>query len=667
MDFLLLGAVEAWAPDRRVDLGPRKQRLVFAVLALRVNQLVPVHRLVDLTWPVSPPETAQHAIHSRVSRLRASLAEAGAGRDDVTIVTHGSSYVLRADPLAVDAHRFRCRVAASAAETDDATKVSMLRSALELWHGPPLADVATPLVTEQLCRGLEEIQLTALEECLDGELRLGRHGAVIGELVELAAQHPGRQRLLGQLMLALHRAGRSPDALAVYRSASRRLADEVGLDPEPRLQQLATAILCADPALDLSGPAQPRALRVLVRDDTARTEPAVTSAPVEPRQSERLDAADAGRAPPRDDDRPAPPAGRTRRIGRSLCGTARVFRRSRTAAYRPAQTREGVPAVSDVTLETHRLTKNYGRRTAVADLSFTARQGEVLGLLGANGAGKTTTIRLLTTMLRPSAGDFAVAGIPSARQTEIRCRVGVLPEGAGYPGHQTGLDYLAYHARLFGMTRSDAGRTAARLLDEVGLGDRAGARISTYSRGMRQRLGIARALLNAPAVVLLDEPTMGLDPAGRHQVLGLLRDVAHRSGATVLLSTNALNEVGEVCTNLLVLEEGTVARCGPVAEVAPALADRRVARVRVPADLAGRAARAVGGVPGVTVDVAPDRPDLLNVALPGTQSAGSGDLPLNAVLQALLSAGVPVLSYEAEDSRRTDAVLVGTGRPDRRP
>jgi ABC-2 type transport system ATP-binding protein len=671
MDFRLLGAVEAWTPERQVDLGPRKQRLVFAVLALRVNQLVPVRRLVDLTWPVSPPETAQHAIHSRVSRLRAALAEAGAGREDVAIVTHGSSYVLRADPMTVDAHYFRCRVARSVAETDDATKVSMLRSALELWHGPPLADVATPLVTEQLCRGLEEIQLTALEECLDGELRLGRHGAVIGELMELVAQHPDRQRLLGQLMLALYRVGRGPDALAAYRSASRRLADEVGLDPEPRLQQLATAILCADPALDLSGPPQPRSRRVLVPDGAGRidaaAEPARASDPTEPRQPERLDA---GPSPPRDGGPLRAPARRTRTIAGSLGRTARAFRRSRTASarHRQAETgREGVPAASQVTLEAHRLTKNYGRRTAVADMSFAARQGEVLGLLGANGAGKTTTIRLLTTMLRPSAGDFAIAGIPSARQTEIRCRVGVLPEGTGYPGHQTGLHYLAYHARLFGMTRADAGRTAARLLDEVGLGDRACARISTYSRGMRQRLGIARALLNAPAVVLLDEPTLGLDPGGRHQVLGLLQEVASDSGATVLLSTSALAEIGEICTTLVVLEEGRVALCGPAAEVAPALADRRTGRVRVPSDQVGPAVRAVGGIPRVTVELAEDSPDVLQVSLPGTPSTRTGDFPLNDVLRALLGAGIPVLSCEADDSRRTDAVLARTVRPHRRP
>jgi ABC-2 type transport system ATP-binding protein len=704
MEFRLLGAVEAWSAGRQLDLGPRKQRLALAVLALRVNQLVSVDRLVDLTWPSSPPQTAQHAIHARVSRLRAALAQADAAGDGIAIVTHGSSYVLRADPMTVDAHRFRAWVAESATETDDVAKVRQLRAALDLWHGPPLADVATPDVADQLCRGLEEARLTALEECLEAELRLGRHGAVIGELVDLAAQHPYRQHLLAQLMLALYRAGRGPDALTAYRLARCRLVEEIGLDPEPRLQQLASAILCADPALDLSGtPGSSEPPRLLVRDQEGRLDPAeatrvVASEAVEPPEPWRPDA-DA--EPPAADPvwtgwSSGAAAGRPRRTGRFLGrATARAVhtcrrglrsvsaghlgRPGRAGPVRPARHlpgssllarelaagwREGVSAMSDVTVDARRLTKTYGRRTAVADLSFTARQGEVLGLLGSNGAGKTTTIRLLTTMLRPTSGEFSVAGIPSTRPTEIRCRVGVLPEGAGYPGHQTGLDYLTYHARLFGMTRSEAARTAARLLAELGLGERAGSRISTYSRGMRQRLGIARALLNEPSVVLLDEPTLGLDPAGRHLAIGLVREIAQRSGATVLLSTNALPEVEEVCTNVLVLDAGRLALSGTVAEVTPALAGRCVGQVRVPAGLADRASRAVQGVSGVAVTVAEGRPDVLRVSLAGTGRA-PGDVPMNAVLQAVLSAGVPVLSAEADHSEPTGAFLPAPRRPDR--
>lgn len=251
MEFRLLGAVEAWTRERRLDLGPRKQRFVFAVLALRVNQFIPVERLVDLTWPNSPPQTARHAIHVRVSQLRAALAQARADRGDGEIITRGSTYILQADPMRFDVHRFRALIRSARAEPDDAEKVSLFRQALGMWSGPPLADVATPEVVSQLCRGLEEARLVVWEECLDAELRLGRHGAVIDELLDLAVQHPYRQRVLAQLMLALYRSGCTFDALGAYKGARARLVDELGLDPERRLQQLENAILCADPSLDL--------------------------------------------------------------------------------------------------------------------------------------------------------------------------------------------------------------------------------------------------------------------------------------------------------------------------------------------------------------------------------------------------------------------------------
>lgn len=250
MEFRLLGEVEAWAGDRQLDLGPRQQRLVLAVLALQVNRLVSVDLLVDLTWPESPPHTARHAIHVRVSQLRTILAMAGAHHDAVKIATRGPTYVLRADPMYVDAHRFRALATAARAETHDEEKASLLRRALDLWHGAPLADVATPRV-EELCRGLKEVRLTALEEWLSVELRLGRHEEVIDELGEVVAQHPYRQRLLAHLMLALYRAGRAPEALAAYRLARSRLVDELGLDPGPELQKLERAILRGDPALYL--------------------------------------------------------------------------------------------------------------------------------------------------------------------------------------------------------------------------------------------------------------------------------------------------------------------------------------------------------------------------------------------------------------------------------
>ncbi|HMI72579.1 MAG TPA: ABC transporter ATP-binding protein [Solirubrobacteraceae bacterium] len=220
-----------------------------------------------------------------------------------------------------------------------------------------------------------------------------------------------------------------------------------------------------------------------------------------------------------------------------------------------------------MTLEAHALTKAYRALVAVEELSFTAEAGEVIGLLGPNGAGKTTAIRVLTTILAPTSGSFTVAGIPHTRPAEIRGRVGVLPESAGYPEQQTGIEFLRYHARLYGHSRASADATAAVLLRDVGLADRQSSPISTYSRGMRQRLGIARALVNDPTVVFLDEPTLGLDPAGQEQIMRVIEGMARERAATVVLSTHLLAEVEEVCSRVLILNRGHLVADGTVAEV----------------------------------------------------------------------------------------------------
>jgi len=220
-----------------------------------------------------------------------------------------------------------------------------------------------------------------------------------------------------------------------------------------------------------------------------------------------------------------------------------------------------------MTLEAHALTKAYRALVAVEDLSFTAEAGEVIGLLGPNGAGKTTAIRVLTTILAPTSGSFAVAGIPHTRPAEIRRRVGVLPESAGYPEQQTGIEFLRYHSRLYGHSRASADATAAGLMRDVGLADRQTSPISTYSRGMRQRLGIARALVNDPAVVFLDEPTLGLDPAGQEQIMRVIEGMARERAATVVVSTHLLAEVEEVCSRVLILNRGRLVADGTVTEV----------------------------------------------------------------------------------------------------
>jgi ABC-2 type transport system ATP-binding protein len=314
-----------------------------------------------------------------------------------------------------------------------------------------------------------------------------------------------------------------------------------------------------------------------------------------------------------------------------------------------------IPAV-----EAHGVGKQYGSLVALEDLTLAVQAGEVLGVLGPNGAGKTTAIRVLTTILPRSRGSFSVAGIPHTRPEEIRRRIGVLPESAGYPERQTGEEYLHYHGRLYGHTRESARWVAQALLEEVGLADRRRSLIASYSRGMRQRLGVARALVNDPHVVFLDEPTLGLDPAGQRHVLGNVRRIASERGAAVLLCSHLLAEVEENCSRVVILNRGHVVAEGTVSEVVRRAAAPRSGRVHVAPEDAERAVAALAVTPGVKeVERADGRPGWLTVvfASPGDRR---NDAWLNGAVRVLLDAGVELRSFELEGARLSDAFLAMT-------
>jgi ABC-2 type transport system ATP-binding protein len=317
----------------------------------------------------------------------------------------------------------------------------------------------------------------------------------------------------------------------------------------------------------------------------------------------------------------------------------------------------GMPPV----VEAHGLARHFGRLVAVEDLTVAVEAGEVLGMLGPNGAGKTTAVRMLTTILTPSRGSFSVAGIPDSRPEEIRRRIGVLPESAGYPGGQTGEEYLTYHSRLYGHSRARARDLARSLLDELGLLERARSPIATYSRGMRQRLGIARALVNEPVAVFLDEPTLGLDPAGQRQVLRSVRTIARERGAAVLLSTHLLNEVEENCSHVLILNRGRVVAEGTVSEVVSRAAAPRRVRLQVAPEEANRAAAVLATVRGIErVEPADGQPGWLMVTFAGV-AGDNGASPTNDSIRALLDSGIALRSFELDGARLSDAFLAMTG------
>ncbi len=218
------------------------------------------------------------------------------------------------------------------------------------------------------------------------------------------------------------------------------------------------------------------------------------------------------------------------------------------------------------------LSKNYGNATVVNDVSFTLVPGESVALLGHNGAGKTTLMKLMLGLIRPSGGTARVLGAaPGSRAgRDARRQIGFLPESVVFHDSMTGLELLRYYARLKRAPR----RQCEELLEQVGLTEAAKKRIKTYSKGMRQRLGLAQALLGEPHLLLLDEPTTGLDPASRQAFYDTLHRLT-REGVAVLLSSHALTEVEAQTDRVAIMKNGMLVACGSLDEL------RRAARLPI--------------------------------------------------------------------------------------
>jgi Cu-processing system ATP-binding protein len=220
------------------------------------------------------------------------------------------------------------------------------------------------------------------------------------------------------------------------------------------------------------------------------------------------------------------------------------------------------------------VTKRYGTATVVNGLRASIGQGEVTGLLGHNGAGKTTLIKLVLGLIRPTAGSISVFGRPAGSR-EVRARIGYLPENVAFYGNLTGREVLEYFARLKNAPHEDC----TTLLERVGLEAAAGRAVRTYSKGMRQRLGLAQALLGSPELLVMDEPTTGLDPMASQQFFGLIGELKAQ-GRTVVISSHLLGELEPHIDNALILREGRLVAQGTLADMhhAAALPDTIAAR-----------------------------------------------------------------------------------------
>ncbi len=207
-------------------------------------------------------------------------------------------------------------------------------------------------------------------------------------------------------------------------------------------------------------------------------------------------------------------------------------------------------------IRTQGLTKRYGKFTAVDNLALNIRKGEVYGLLGPNGSGKTTTILMLLGLTEPSAGRVEVLGLdPERRPLSVKAQVGYLPDSVGFYDNLTARENLIYIAKLNGLPKDEMQRRIDESIDRMDLHDVADKRVGKFSRGMRQRLGVAELLLKQPEIIIMDEPTLGLDPDGAHKFLRIILDLK-ATGITVMLSSHLLHQVQEVCDRVGLFNRG---------------------------------------------------------------------------------------------------------------
>jgi len=223
---------------------------------------------------------------------------------------------------------------------------------------------------------------------------------------------------------------------------------------------------------------------------------------------------------------------------------------------------------SEVVIRAEELTKRYATTLAVDHVDFEVRSGEIVGILGPNGSGKTTTILMLLGLTEPSEGRAEVAGFDPLRQPlEVKRRVGYLPDSVGFYDGLSARDNLAYTGRLAGLSRREIDERFAEAMARVGLPDVGLERVGTFSRGMRQRLGLAEILMKRPGIAILDEPTATLDPHSTQEFLGMIRALKN-DGTAVLLSSHHLDQVQSVCDRVALFNQGRIALAGSVTDLA---------------------------------------------------------------------------------------------------
>ena len=314
-------------------------------------------------------------------------------------------------------------------------------------------------------------------------------------------------------------------------------------------------------------------------------------------------------------------------------------------------------------VETRGLVKRYGDQLAVAGVDLRIGPGEIFGLVGPNGAGKTTTMKILATLLAPTAGEAFVTGIPiDADPIEVRRRIGYMPDFYGVYDDLRVWEYLDFFGRCYGVPAKRRPTMIGELLEIVGLAEKRESYVESLSRGMRQRLCLAHTLVHDPALLILDEPASGLDPRARVEMREILREL-RSMGKTILVSSHILPELGEMCTGVAIIDRGQVLRAGSIDEIERSL--RATALLRI--ELLGDATAVEAALAWLAADAR------VGEALPAEVRDGTtrfevtfdgADAEQADLLRAMIEAGHRVIGFSQATSDLEEIFLKVTGQID---
>jgi len=308
-------------------------------------------------------------------------------------------------------------------------------------------------------------------------------------------------------------------------------------------------------------------------------------------------------------------------------------------------------------IETTGLIKKYGPLVAVDKLDLKVEANTIHGFLGPNGAGKTTTIKVLVGLLKPDGGSVSVLGQELGwDKPGVRSRIGYMPELPKLPKHLKGRELLDIYGRMYGTTKEERGKQVPKLLDMVGLRERGNDLVGTYSKGMQQRLGMAQALLGEPELVILDEPSLGLDPTGMVEIREIMKEMA-KEGVTIFLSSHLLHEVQQVCTHITIINKGVAIASGTLKQIS--------AKVRGPLTIEAE----VDKLSKTVIKKVKELPFVTNVSKDGKKlsvEVKTRDDVRSQVSQAITAAGGIVISMNLKGESLEDIFMNLLGKSKKR-